>query len=280
MNIRLGYVLSLGLVVGVAMSAAPLARAQQQKMESHGPSNYVYVENIAVKPGMSDAYAKAIETWNEDRRAAEDPWHTLGMVPITGSRKTMFISGFESFEQAQKWHDEMMANKKLQGEIEGSEESVGAMIRNESSCIYRYRKSLSLHTEDVKLEDMRFMEVDVFHIRAGQDKTFQSMVKVYVKAMASEPQRQWAVYQLMYGKSRGNVYILFFPMKSLEHVDWMMANRKAAMKEVGKSEITLMMVAGKKAIKSETDNLYAFSPQLSYVQESWMKDSPDFWGKK
>ncbi len=279
MKIRLGSVLMLGLFVGVATSAAPLARAQQET-EHKGPSKYLYVTNVGVKPGMSDAFAKAIEKRNDDLREAKDPSHFLGMVPITGSERTIFLDGFDSFADLQKVHDEMMANAKLQSQRHASEESVGGMLRNEYTSIYRYRKSLSLHTEDVKLENERFMRVLLFHVRPGQEKAFESLAKMEVKALASNTDYHWAVFEKMYGLGSDSTFVVLEPMKSLAHEDTMIANEKNVRKALGDPAMTMIRAVESKSVKSVEADLFAFSPQLSYVSEAWVKASPDFWGKK
>lgn len=276
MNIRFGCVVSLGLAVGIAMSAGPLARAQQG-IEHQGPSQYLYVTNAGVKPGMSNAFAKAEQAINEDRREAKDPAYFVGMVPITGSGRTIFLSGFDSFADLQKVHDEMNANAKFRSEMQASDQSEGAMVRNVYTSIYKFRKSLSLHTTR-NLADMRFLRVLVFHVKS--EKEFESLAKMEVKALASMPEAHWAVYEEMYGVGSGDTFVVLTAMPSLSEIDAMMANEKNVREALGDPVRTLMNALVNKAIKSEMGNLYAFSPELSYVPESWMTTSPGFWGKK
>ncbi len=276
MKIRLGCVVSLGLAVGIAMSAAPLARAQQE-MEHQGPSKYLYVTNVGVKPGMSHAFAKAEQAINENWREAKDPAYSLGMVPITGSERTIFLTGFDSFSDLQKVHDEMSANAKLRSEMQASDESRGAMVRNVYTSIYQFRKSLSLHTTR-NLAEMRFLRVLIFHVKS--EKEFESLAKMEVKALASMPEAHWAVYEKMYGEGSGNTFVVLTAMPSLSEIDTMIGNEKNVRAALGDPGRALMNAVAKKAIKSETSNLYAFSPELSYVPESWVTASPGFWGEK
>jgi hypothetical protein len=268
------------LIAGLTLSAAPPAFAQHEAGEVHGPSKYLYLSSVELKPNQSSAYAKIEAEEVVALRAADAPSHYLSMWAITGSTSLLYLHGFDSFADLQKTHDETMAMSKLEDTLKTDNAEEASLIAARHSSIYRYDQDLSLNP-GVDLSKMRFMRILLFHVRSGQDQDFQRVVKLFAKAYQSSiPNARWAMFDKMYGEGSDNTYILVTPMENLAYVDDIVASDKKFHDAVGEDQLQMLQKGASADVESSRSDLFAFSPDISYVPASWLTASPDFWGKK
>lgn len=277
MKSRLGIVMFVASLMLFALAAVPAAQAQQQG--ENGPPKYIYLSTVSLKPGAMAQYRKLEETRIADLRAAKAPGHFWMMGQITGSGMLISIAGFDSFAEMQKDHHEVWSNVELASQLTANDTARGPLVRESHDSIYMFRKDLSLHA-DQSLVDMRFMLMWVVRVKPGHYADFENIAKAEAKAMGSEANVHWAVFEKMYGQGSGSTFLVATPMKSLGDVDTRIANRQKMRDMVGVGMGHLVMSMEGKAISMSESDLFAFEPSMSYVEDSWMKDSPDFWGKK
>ena len=268
------------LFAGLTLSPAPAALAQQEAGQTHSPSKYLYLSNVELKPEQSNAYGKLEGEEVDVLRAANAPSHYLAMWSITGGTRVVYMHGFESFADLQKHHDETQAMSKLQDTLKADDAQEASLIADRKSSIYSYEKDLSLGTP-IDLSKMRFMRILLFHVRSGHDEDFEHVVKLFVKAYQSSiPEARWAMFEKMYGVGSDNTYILVTPMESLSTVDDMHDNSKKFRDAVGEDQLHALRSGLDAAVESSEADLFAFGAKISYVPDSWLSSSPDFWGKK
>lgn len=277
MNLRWSGVLSLAILVGAAWIAAPMSMAQEQSQ--NGPPNYVFAQDLSLKPGSTAEFVKLQQEEVTAMREAKAPGYFEAMGQLTGTGRLSFIEGYDSFAEGQKEHEQVMSNTQLAATLKTDNEAQDALVRNEYDSVYKFRRSLSLHS-DQSLVNMRFMDVDVVHVRPGHIEEFESIAKAEAKALASDANVHWAVFQKIYGEGSGDTFIVSVPMKSLSEIDTMIANRKEHRDTAGEGLVHLVQAAEANTILSADDNLYVFSQKMSYVPDAWLSASPDFWGKK
>ena len=259
------------------MSAAPVARAQQQ---SHsGPSKYIYLSTMSVKPGSMAQFSKLEQERIAALREAKAPGHFFTMEQITGTGMLVSIREFDSFADLQKGHDERVSNTQLMTKLDANSAAMGALVRESHDSIYVFRKDLSLHS-DQSLDDMRFMRISVVEVKPGHTADLENIAKAEMKAHGSNADMHWAVFEKIYGQGSGRVFLIATPMKSLADVDTMIANRHKTREMVGEGLAHLVMSAEAKSTSMSETDLFAFTPKMSYVSDELMKASPDFWGKQ
>jgi hypothetical protein len=268
------------LFAGLAFTAAPTVFAQHDAGQTQGPSKYLFLQNVELKPNQGDAYAKLQGQETAAQRAASAPFHFIGMWAITGTSHVLYLHGFDSFADLQKDHDATEGMTKLTDTLKATDAQQAAQIATEHDSIYSFDKDLSLKT-DLDLSKMRFMRIILFHVRVGHDDDFDRVVKLFVKAYGSSiPEARWAMFQKLYGEGSGTTYILVTPMESLAEVDGMLGDSKKFTDGVGAEQVQTLYKSLDAAVESYESNLFAFDPQLSYPPDTWLKSSPDFWGKK
>jgi hypothetical protein len=280
MKIRNGSVIPLCVLAGLTLSPAPAALAQQAAAPAQGPSKYLFLENVELKPAQSFPYAKAQGDQVQAERAAKAPGHYIGMWSITGADHVLYLEGFDSFGDMQKEHEATWAMPKMVDAMKTNSTAQAATIATEHSSIYTYEKDLSFNA-NLDLSKMRFMRIILFHVRSGQDAEFRHLAKLFVKGYQSTlPEAHWAMFQKAYGVGSDNTYILATPMESLSVVDDMVGGDKKFSDGVGEDQLATMYKGLDAAVESSEADLFAFDPQLSYAPDAWLASSPDFWGKK
>lgn len=268
------------LFAGLIFTATSTAVAQDQPNHVDTPHKYLYLTNVDVKPGQFGAYQKLESDEVQALRAANAPSHYLTLSPITGAEHVMFLHGFDSFADLQKNHEATMAMSKLVDTLRADSAAEAPLIADRHTSIYSYKEDLSLNAP-VDLSKMRFMRIILFHVRSGHDQDWEHVVKLFVKAYQSSiPEARWAMFEKDYGVGSDNIYILVTPMDSLSIVDDMRASSKKFDDAVGADQLQMLRSSLDAAVESSESDLFALSPQMSYVPDAWVSASPDFWGKK
>jgi hypothetical protein len=268
------------LFASITLCPSPAAFGQHEAGKTDGPSKYLFVENVELKPSMDFPYAKAQGDEVEAERAAKAPSHYLGMWAITGGAHVLYMHGFDAFGDLQKDHEASFAMPKLMEAMKSSSAAQAGAVASHHNSIYTYEKELSLSAL-LDLSKMRFMRIILFHVRAGHDEEFRHLAKLFVKAYQSSiPDAHWAMFQKAYGEGSGNTYILVTPIVSLADVDTMMGGDKKFSDAVGEDQLSVLFKGLDVSVESTQTDLFAFDPELSYVPDSWLTSSPDFWGKK
>jgi hypothetical protein len=280
MKVRIASPATLCLLfAGITLSPAPAALGQQDAGQVHSPSKYLRIGNVELKPEQSGAYAKIEREEVEAQRAANAPNHYLTLSSITGGSHVLYMHGFESFADMQKDHAAAMATTKLQDTLRADNAEEGPMISAVHNSIYSYEKDLSLGGP-IDLSKMRFMRTILFHVRSGHRQEWEHVVKLLIKEYQSSiPEARWAMFEKMYGQGSDNTFLLATPMESLATVDAMHDDKKFT-ESVGPDQLELLRKSLDATIESSESDLFAFSSGMSYVPDSWLTSSPDFWGKK
>ncbi|HTV04774.1 MAG TPA: hypothetical protein VME86_05355 [Acidobacteriaceae bacterium] len=281
MNFRNTSVATLCLLfTALTFSPAPAALAQHEAGQIQGPSKYLFLNNVELKPNQDGPYAKLEADEVQALSAANAPGHYLGMWAITGPNHVIFTSGFDSFAEAQKNHETIWSNAKLAATLNADNAAEAPLIASTHSSIYEYEPDLSLNAP-LDLSKQRFMRILLFHVRNGHDQEFEHVVKLFAKAYQSSiPEARWAMFEKIYGEGSDNIYILVTPMESLSVVDDMHANGKKFRTAVGEDQLAVLRKALDASVKSSEADLFAIGSKISYVPQSWITSSPDFWGKK
>ncbi|HUA99515.1 MAG TPA: hypothetical protein VMA34_14385 [Terracidiphilus sp.] len=267
------------LVAALTLNTAPAAVGQMEPGQVHSPHKYLYLNNVSLKPGLSGAFIQHESAEVEALRAANAPVNYFGMMDITGAPRAVYFAGFDSFADLQKDHEQMMANSKLEDTLKTEDAAEASSVAEGLSSIYEYREDLSLRAP-VDISAMRFFDITVFHIRSGHHQDWERLVKLYVKAYTPAADAHWAVFEKMYGEGSDNTFIVVTPLASLAGVDEEVLDGDNLPKSVGEDQMQTMRELGSVTIESSESDLFAMVPQISYVPDSWVKGSPDFWGKK
>lgn len=266
------------LVAGPILCTAP-AVGQMPPSGVNPPPKYIYLTNIAIKPNMTGSFIANESTEVQAERAAKAPINYFGMVNVTGAPRALFFAGFNSFADMQKQHDQGMADSKLQDALKAADAAEASLLSDSHGSIYKYRDDLSLNSA-IDISQMRFFDITLFHVRSGHYQDFEHLVKLYEKAYSSIPNSNWAMFEKQFGEDSDRTFILVTPIKALAEEDQFQMDGDSLPKAVGADQLQLMHELGSETLESSEADLFAIVPEISYVPDSWLTASPDFWGKK
>ncbi len=214
--------------------------------------------------------------------AAKWPTHYFGADSLSGPSRAYSLVGYPSFEAMEKDNLAQAKNPTLRRGVRpcrnrGWRSAYRIRIRRTSV----FRDDLSLRS-GVIYRKFRYFEILQFQRKAGPQKEWEDMVKMYQTAM-----RRQSPAQL--GGLRGSVwsvatspaaasFLIFIPMKSLAEID---ALRVCGKKLAGSGEGGDEEIRGTRAsaISSEPKQSVPFNPKESYPPDEWVK-SDSFWKPK
>lgn len=278
MKVRSSAVVSLCLLfASCSFTAMPAASAQDQSTQTPGPSKYLYLTDVVLKPEQNSAYQKLESDEAQALRAADAPNHYIAMGAITGGSHVVYMHSFDSFADLQKTHDATMGMSQLMDTMRSDAAAEAALIANRHTSVYSYEPDLSLNAH-ADISKMRFMRIIIFHVRNGHDQDFKDVAKQFAKAYQSSlPEAHWAMFEKRYGVGSDNTYILCTALDSLSDVDAMREGGKKFDAAVGADQLKTLRSSLDAAVESSESDLFAFNPQMSYVPNDW---DQSFWGKK
>ena len=273
-----GGLVALCLFFGMAC----IASAQESKSMGHKPPKVLTITREFVKPGKYGfAHDKTEGMFVSAMAAAKWPTHYLAMDSVTGRPRTLFFTGYESFEAWEKDVQGQQKNATLAAALDRATEADGPLLESTETSAFFYREDQS-YNAPVDIPRMRYFEIEAFKVRPGHEKDWDDAVKLVMAAYAKAvPDAHWAMYQAVYGSPGGVQYIVITPMKSASEIDAAFANNNpkfmAAMGADGMKKLSELSAS---AIEESFTNLFAFSPKKSYVAEDWIKADPEFWKPK
>jgi hypothetical protein len=274
--------LSVGLCLlftGTFFAGWATAIAQEQSSGVTPPPKVLEIGVEFTQLGLApDAHEKAESKFVQAFSDAKWSEHYLAMVAISGTPRVVFFDGYDSFAAAQENHEAMQKNASLMAALQSAFSDDEKLLQSRYSSVFVYDEDLSLRAS-VKIPDMRFFEITIFDIRPGHRHDWSELVKIYQQAWSKVPDAHWATFEEQYGP-HGDRYIVISPLKSLADVDQELMDDKKMAANLSADDKKKMADLSASTIESEQSNLFAISPKMSYVPDSWKEASPDFWGKK
>jgi hypothetical protein len=233
-----------------------------------------------VKPGKAGmAHDKSESAFVDAMARAKWPTHYIGMTSLSGKSRALYLTSYESFDAWQKDTEAVAKNATLSAAIEHALVADGELLDSVDQGVFYFREEMSLHPR-ADLSQMRYMAVVLFKVRPGKEKQWNEVVKLakagYEKGV---PGAHWGMFQQLYGGDSGT-YLLLISHKTLAEIDKGFTEDKqfeAAMGEDGMKKFGEMYA---ECCEASQDQLFAFNPHQSYVQEEWIKADPSFWKPK
>jgi hypothetical protein len=264
------------LFAGLALTTP--APAQQPSGQT-SPPKVLEIITEHIKPGQSGSpHAKTEAAFVQAMRQAQSPEHYIGLDAVTGSSRSIFLLGYDSFAGLQKDMDDTRKNASLAKAMDEASIADGALLDGYKTSIYRFRSDLSLR-EGADIGNTRYFEIAIFRIRSGHEQDWDKLVKMYHDASEKIPGVHWDTFEEIYGNDRGAVFLVATPMKSLSEVDEEMTYDKKMAAVVSPEQLQKMRDFSSATVESVESNLYAINPKMSYARPEWTKAAPTFWGQ-
>ena len=265
-----GCLLFTGLVTGVGVAAA-------QEMPP-APPKVLVIQREVLKPGRAgNTHLKTESAFVQAMTAAKWPTHYFAAESQSGVSRALFFVGYPSFAAWEKDNADMAKNATLTAAFDHAALVDGEQLTEFSAGVYVFNEESSLGA-NVDIAHMRYFEISQFRVRAGHEKDWDDLVKMYKSTYGKAvPNAKWAVFDSMYGAENGGLHLVFIPMRSLAEVDQSLADGKKFEAALGESGLKKLSELSAACIESSQTNLFQFNPKMSYPPEEWIKADPGFW---
>ena len=250
--------------------------------ESSGPPpppKVLQIYREEVKVGKGPAHVNVEKGFVAAAARAKWPTHYLAMTAVTGPGEAWFLTGYPSFAAWEKDREEADKNTAFTAEIERLVEKDGELLSNGRSLVATLREDLGAGGP-VDIARMRYFRLITFRVRPGHETDFQDAVKIvraaYEKAKVDVP---WAVYQIT-GGMPGPTFMVFIPMKSMAEIDASLARAGTIREAEGPENEKALTKLASEGYASVEQNVFAFSPAMSYPSKEFVARDPEFWTPK
>lgn len=268
------------LIALFATLAAGGAFAQEdQSKTATPPPKVLAVFREFLKPGKNGSmHEKSESVYVQALRRAKWPTHYFSVDSLSGKTRSLFLTGYDSFEAWEKDVQATQNNAALSAALNRATVADGDLLSETDSSAWVFNPDHSLNP-DVEVAHMRYMDIEVFHVKPGHDGDFDELLKLVIAAYQKVPESHWAAYDNVYGAS-SDTHAFFVLMKSASEIDHNLATNKDFVAAMGDANMKKLADLTATAIESSEDNLFVFNPAMSYAPDEWIKADPDFWKPK
>jgi hypothetical protein len=264
----------LGLSIAVAGST--LAAAQ----DTSSDFKVLQINREYAKPYKNGlAHDKTESAWVQTMTKAKFPAYYVGLNSLSGKSRSLFLTIYGSFDEWGKDNDLVAKNPALAAELERDSIADGDLLDGVDSLVYTYDKELSYKSHP-DLIGARYMEISVFHVKAGHGEEWRKLGKLVKEAHdKAGTSAHWAMYEIAYGAEDGE-YIALSADKSMADIDTGFAENKKLMDALGEDGVKEFHKLFASSVDSSRNELFSINPRMSYVPEEWIKADGSFWKPK
>jgi len=266
--------------LSLAVGCVAVAAAQEPSQASMSIPKVLQITREYTKPGKAGMIHEKMESaFVQAMTRAKWPTHYIGMTSLSGKQRALFLTRYESLEAWEKDNAATQKNTALAAALDRAGMADGELLDSIDQGVFIFRDEMSLRPK-ADLSGMRYLEVNVYHVRPGHEKDWSEVVKMVKTAYdQAVPEAHWGTYSQIYGGD-GGTYLVLTARKTLAEVDRGFKEGKRfedVMGEEGMKKVSELYGA---SVESSQHQLFAFSPRMSYVPDEWMKADPDFWKPK
>jgi len=269
-----------GLCAGLSLLVSGIGVMAAQDMPSGVmlPPKVLVIEREYTKPGKGGApHEKSEGAFVSALAAAKWPTHYLAATSMSGRPRALFMFGYPTFEAWEKDNLAYEKNPTLSAVLDRDNVADGELLDEVQQSVYLYDPELSLHVGDAV--HSRYFDITHYKIKPGHRAEWEELVKLYQSAFEKIPNANWALYESYYGEDNGGIYLAISRMTSLAEDDASLNDNKKVEDALGTDGLKKVRELSASCIDSVQDNLFAFSPKMSYPADEWIK-ADSFWKPK
>lgn len=264
----------LGLSLAVAGSMLTAAQETSSKFK------VLQIVREETKPGKGGAaHDKTESAFVQAMTKAKFPAHYIAMTAMSGRSRTLYLTIFDSFAEWEKDEQIVEKNPLLAAELSRATAADAELLDQVESAIFTTIPEMSYKSRS-DLTHARYVEMSVFHLRAGHRDEWNKLVKMvkdgHQKAGTSA---HWTMYEVAYGPNDGT-YMILSADNSMADIDTEFAENKKFLDALGSDGAKEFRSLYASAVESSYSQLFAINPKQSYPMDEWVKGDPDFWKPK
>lgn len=268
------------LCLALAVVGTGFAAAQDSASPSSIPT-VLQITREYIKPYKANAaHDKTESAFVAAMSRAKFPAYYVALNSMSGKSRALFLTQYPTFAEWEKDNKIVDKTPSLAADLERAGMADGDLLDSLDSVVFTYDADLSYHPH-ADISHARYMELTVFHVRAGHTKDWMDLSKMYQDAIGKIiPSAHWAMFDLVYGGESGS-YVAISARSSMAEIDEGMAAGKKLMDALGGPEAMEKFdkLYGD-SVDSMRSELFSINPKQSYVNEAFIKADPDFWKPK
>jgi hypothetical protein len=210
---------------------------------------------------------------------AKFPAHYVGLTSLSGKSRSLFLTIYDSFAEWGKDNEIADNNPAFGAELERTSIADGELLDSVDSLVYTYDKDLSYKSHP-DLIGARYMEISVFHVKAGHGEEWRKLGKLVKDAHdKAGTSAHWSMYEIAYGTQDGE-YIALSADKSMADIDTGFAENKKFKDALGEDGVKQFRELFASSVDYSRSELFSINPKMSYVPDEWIKADGSFWKPK
>lgn len=270
---------SLGGALVLLLAVARLLPSQAPG-EVGPPPRVLQIDREVVKPWKTGAHAANEAGFPRVWAGANWPTHYLALTSMSGPNEAWFLTGFPSMaalgQDAKNEDDAAALSDRLARVAAGD----AALLSDMQGIVAVYEDSLS-YPGTSNLPKMRYVRLITVHLRAGHESDFAGAVKLarVEREKVGGNLASWTTYRVTFGMP-DPTYLVLMPMTSLGELDEHTALDTAHGGRGSHGDFATSVNAAPDAYVAIESNLFAFSPDMSYVSRDFAAGDSEFWSPK
>ncbi|MGA8761372.1 MAG: hypothetical protein WB562_00655, partial [Candidatus Sulfotelmatobacter sp.] len=158
----------MGLMLGTCLLAVGAVAVAQESSEMSPPKILTVVREWT-KPGRNGmSHEKTESAFVQAMAHAKWPTHYLAVESVSGKPRSLFFTGYDSFEAWEKDVRAMEKNEGLFSALDRANMADGDLLAATDQAVLMLRPEQSLRT-NIDIPHMRYFEISHFHLRPGHD---------------------------------------------------------------------------------------------------------------
>lgn len=262
----------------LALFATGAATATAQTLPTTQPPILsLYIEKVKI--GHSAAHTKHEAGWPAAFAKAKSVNYYLAMEAMTGEPQVWYVAPYESHAAIAAEMKTNEADAALSAELDRLSKGDAEHLESFRMVQARARTDLS-HGTFPDLNQQRFWEITLFHLKPGHEMGFAEAAKAYKSASSrANPDANWRVYEVIAGME-SPTYLIFSSVADYAKLDAMMAAGEKTMMSATQAEMEKLGTFMMNGVEKVITHRFRLSPTMSYVAEDVKKADPDFWAPK
>ncbi len=156
--------------------------------DAMAPPKVLVIQREFLKPGKSGSlHAKTESAFVNAMAAAKWPVHYFGMDSLSGPSRSLYFTGYPSFEAWEKDSLAIQKNATLSAGIDRAIIADGDLLSASEQSVSVFREDLSLRSS-VEIAHMRYFEISQFAVRSGHEKDWEALAKMYEDGYGKIPE--------------------------------------------------------------------------------------------
>lgn len=243
----------------LALIATP---AFAQDWAPSGPPKVLSITTETLKPGQAATHEKIESGWPRAFRKANWPYHWLTVSSVSGTDRLLFLTGYQSFAEAQADSTGQDALDWLRIEQEKLSIEDSVFVASKTHQLAVLEPDFSLRSNG-PLGGARYLLVTSFEVEPAQEPEFRKQLWGYMlDRQRGAYTERFAVYRGLLGAAEAG-FVMLQPLESMQALDEGAALSVNNLPNVG--------------VRSIRRDLMAFSPSMSYVSKEFAAGNTAFW---